>query len=342
MDKLGLGVRGAIDFREGAELGVGSEDEIGAGTGPFQFPRFPVVALEGVLGLVERGPGGAHVEEVDEEVVGQGFGTRGEDAGLAGDGVGFEDPQATDENGEFRSGQGQELGFVDEQFLGGDGIAAFEVVAEAIGVGFEEAEGFDIGLILSGVHAARGEGGGDVVTGRLGSLLHASVAAEDDEIRQGDFFACGLRGVEGGLDAFQLGQHFGELGGLVDGPVLLRSEADAAAVGSAAFVGAAEGGSGSPRGGDQFTNGQARRKDLALQGSGVLIIDQRVIGSGNRILPDEDFRRDFWPEITIARAHVAVRQLEPGAGEGVGELVRIRVETARDFFVGGVGTQGDV
>ena len=67
-----------------------------------------------------------------------------------------------------------------------------------------------------------------------------------------------------------------------------------------------------------------------------------MIDSGDRILPDEDFRRDFRPEITIARAHVAVRQFEPGAGEGVGELVRIGVEAARDFFVGGIGTQGDV
>ena len=56
VDELGLRVRGAVDFRKGAELGVGAEDEIDAGAGPFQFSGLPVAAFEGVLGLVERSP----------------------------------------------------------------------------------------------------------------------------------------------------------------------------------------------------------------------------------------------------------------------------------------------
>ncbi len=70
------------------------------------------------------------------------------------------------------------------------------------------------------------------------------------------------------------------------------------------------------------------------------LVDQRVIDCGNGILPDEFFGRDFGAEIPCARTHVAVRQLEPRAGEGVGELVRILEEAARDFLVGRVESQG--
>ena len=35
VDELGLGVGGAVNFGEGPELGVGAEDEIDAGAGPF-------------------------------------------------------------------------------------------------------------------------------------------------------------------------------------------------------------------------------------------------------------------------------------------------------------------
>jgi hypothetical protein len=57
----------------------------------------------------------------------------------------------------------------------------------------------------------------------------------------------------------------------------------------------------------------------------------------DRILPDQLFGRHFRAEIADPRAHVAVRQLEPGAGEGVGELVRVLEEAARDLLVGRVG-----
>ncbi len=43
-----------------------------------------------------------------------------------------------------------------------------------------------------------------------------------------------------------------------------------------------------------------------------------------------------------ARAHVAVRQLEPRPGERVGELSRIRHEAARNLFVNRVEPQGEV
>ena len=72
--------------------------------------------------------------------------------------------------------------------------------------------------------------------------------------------------------------------------------------------------------------GQTRGEDLALEGGDVLLVDQLVIDGGDRVLPDQLLRRDLRAEIARARAHVAVRQLEPRPGERVCELIRILVE----------------
>ena len=144
------------------------------------------------------------------------------------------------------------------------------------------------------------------------------------------------------LNDFQSVQDLGELGGLVGFPILLRSETDAAAVGPAALVRAAEGGGGGPCGGDEFGNCQSRGKDLRLKRGDVLNPDKWVIHRGDGVLPDEDFRRDFRSEIAVTRPHVAVGELEPSPSEGVGELVWIREEITGNFLVGGIGTHGDV
>jgi hypothetical protein len=51
----------------------------------------------------------------------------------------------------------------------------------------------------------------------------------------------------------------------------------------------------------------------------------------DRVLPDQRLLGDQRAEVAGLGAHVAVGQLEPGAGEGVGELVRVLVE-AREIF----------
>jgi hypothetical protein len=48
-----------------------------------------------------------------------------------------------------------------------------------------------------------------------------------------------------------------------------------------------------------------------------------VIDRRDGILPDELLGRDLRAEIAYARTHVAVRQLEPRAGERIGKLVRV-------------------
>ena len=76
---------------------------------------------------------------------------------------------------------------------------------------------------------------------------------------------------------------------------------------------------------------QARGQHLALEGGDVLLVDQLVIDRRDGVLPDRLFLGHLRPEVAGARAHVAVRQLEPGAREGIGEGLRVVKEPARDL-----------
>ena len=134
-------------------------------------------------------------------------------------------------------------------------------------------------------------------------------------------------------------KHLRQLSRLVDLPVLLRREADARAVRAAALVGAAERRRRRPGRRDQFGNREAGGEDFRLQRGNVLLIDQRMIHGRDRVLPDQRLLRNERAEIARDRAHVAVRELEPRAGERVRELVRILVEAPRDLLVSRVEPQ---
>ena len=56
------------------------------------------------------------------------------------------------------------------------------IVAEAIGLRFQRFEGFGVGLLLCGVHAARCEGYVDRLTGGLSCLLNGCTATENDQV----------------------------------------------------------------------------------------------------------------------------------------------------------------
>src|ERR1017187_299025 len=56
MDKLLLRVRACIDFSQGTELGVRTEDEIDTGAGPLEFADFAIVPFKHVLGVRDRLP----------------------------------------------------------------------------------------------------------------------------------------------------------------------------------------------------------------------------------------------------------------------------------------------
>src|SRR5438045_4722057 len=58
-----------------------------------------------------------------------------------------------------------------------------------------------------------------------------------------------------------------------------------------------------------------------------------MVHGWDRVLPDQSLLRYQRAEITRDRAHVAVRELEPGAGECVGELIRVFVEPPRDLLI---------
>src|ERR1035441_5225506 len=59
-------------------------------------------------------------------------------------------------------------------------------------------------------------------------------------------------------------------------------------------------------------------------------------------LPDQSFLRHQRAEIARDRAHVAVRELEPGAGECIGELIRVFVEPPRDLLIGQIEAQRQI
>jgi hypothetical protein len=59
---------------------------------------------------------------------------------------------------------------------------------------------------------------------------------------------------------------------------------------------------------------------LALRSAMSCFVDQLMIDCGHRVLPDQFFGRDLRAEIARTGAHVAVGQLEPRPGKGVGEF----------------------
>ena len=83
-------------------------------------------------------------------------------------------------------------------------------------------------------------------------------------------------------------------------------------------------------------------QDVGLERSGVCTVDEGVVHGGHRVLPDERLGRYLRPEVALARPHVAVGQLVPGAGKGVGELVGMLIEPAGHLFVSRIKTHGQV
>lgn len=67
-----------------------------------------------------------------------------------------------------------------------------------------------------------------------------------------------------------------------------------------------------------------------------------MVHRGQRVLPQQCLGGNFGAEVADGRTHVAVGELVPGTGEGVGECVRVRQEATRDLLVRRVGPQGEV
>ena len=256
--------------------------------------------------------------------------------------IGVQGAQTTDQHRHLGGGQGQQLRLVD-QALGRRVLQPRAgVVAEAVGDRLQHGKGVHVGLRLRGVRAARREGHAHRVACRLRRRLDRSAAAQHDQVRERDALAAGLRSVECRLHRLQRLQHTGQLGRLVDRPVLLRRQADTRPIGPTALVAATESGGRGPSRRDQLRNRQPAGQQLRLQRGDVLRVDQRVVDGGHRVLPQQRFLRHQRAEVTRHRPHVTVRQLEPGAGKRIGELLRVRQEAPRDRLVGRVDAQRQI
>ncbi|CAG9990607.1 unnamed protein product [Clonostachys byssicola] len=318
VDELLLAAGAGVHLGQGAELGLRAEDEVEAGGGPLLGARLAVGALEDVLGVVDGLPLGGHVQQVDEEVVGQDTGARCKDTVGRAVKVGVDGAKTADEDGQLGGGQLEKVGAVNE-------------VAEAVGDGLEVVEGLDVGLLLGGVGTARDERHDRADTGSVGSALYGSGTGEDDEISQGDALAGGLGFVEGGLDALEDAEDLGQLLG-----------ADVATVGTTTLVAATESRGRSPGDGDELGDAETRVEDLSLEAQDIIAVNEQVVNGRDRVLPEELLLGNLRAQVENTGTHVTVGELEPGAGEGIVELVWVLEEVARDLFVLRVGPESNV
>ena len=81
---------------------------------------------------------------------------------------------------------------------------------------------------------------------------------------------------------------------------------------------------------------------MALSAATSVVVDQRMIDGGHRVLPDQFFLRHLRAQVARARAHVAMGQLEPCASERLGEGLRVLEKTARYLLVDRVEAQRQV
>ena len=159
----------------------------------------------------------------------------------------------------------------------------------------------------------------------LGSFLDRRTPAQHDHVRERDLLAAGLRAVEVILNLLQRLQHLRQFGRIVDFPILLRREANARSVRPTALVGPAERRRRSPCSRDPLGNGKSRGENLALEIRDVLLANQLMIDLGNGVLPQLRLGHQR-AEAPRDRPHVAVGQLVPRLGKGVGKRFRVFVE----------------
>ena len=257
-------------------------------------------------------------------------------------GVGAQAPHAAHEDRRFGGRQVQQGRLLHQHLGRRPGGAAGEVVAEPVRGRLEQGEGVHVGPFLRGVHAPRREGDPHVETGPGRRPLDGGGSAEHDQVGQGDPLAVRLRAVEVAADAFQGLQHAAQLRRVVRRPVLLGRETNAPPVGAAAHVGPAERRRRGPGGPDQLGRGQPGIENRRFQAGRVLRVDQRVVDFGDRVLPGELPVGREGAEVARPRTQVAVRQLEPRAGEGVFELFGVLQPARRDLAVDGVLLQREV
>ena len=170
--------------------------------------------------------------------------------------------------------------------LAGKRVPVLEVVAESIEGRLEDGKRLHVRLLLRRVGAPRSERHRHVVSRVLRRLLNSGASAEHDQVRERDLLAAGLRAVEALPDSIERLEDGRQLGRVVDLPILLRRKANARTVRATPLVGATERCCRRPCGCNQLWDGQSRSEDRALERGDVGLVDQRVVDSGDRVLPD--------------------------------------------------------
>ena len=250
--------------------------------------------------------------------------------------IGIQRTHAADKRGHFRRGQRQQLRLIHQLFFRLHLVSKLTVIAEPISFRFQDREAFRIGLRSTRIRAARREGHCHRMAGSLGRRFNGSATAQHDQVSQGHLLATSGGSVEGLLHAFQRREHLRELPRLIGFPILLGRQANTRTIGATTTIRTTIGGSGSPSGRHQFGNREAGGQDLRLQRRNVSGVHQLMRNRRHRVLPDQLFLRHIRAKVADLRPHIAMRQLEPGAREGIGQLIRVLQEATRNRPIGRV------
>ena len=93
----------------------------------------------------------------------------------------------------------------------------------------------------------------------------------------------------------------------------------------------------------QVGGGNLQRQDGLLQGRDIRCVNQRIVSQRDGVLPEQVVVVPLLgAEVAFTRPHVAVGQLVPGLGEGLGERVEVVEEFFTDLAVFGVDLQRNV
>ena len=153
-DELPFRIGTAVNFGNGAKLGVRPEDEIDRGSSPLDIAASPIPSFVEMFTHFRDFPLGAHVEQIGEKVVRELAATGRKDTEVRVADIGLENTQPTNKHGHLGSGEPEQLGPVDE-ILGCGTIELFpEVITEAILGWFQHGEGLGVGHLLGRIGAS--------------------------------------------------------------------------------------------------------------------------------------------------------------------------------------------
>ncbi|CSP93790.1 Uncharacterised protein [Shigella sonnei] len=110
-----MSIAAGVNFSHRTQDRVRTKYQIRTAGSVFHFAGFAVTAFKQLFRFVGRFPLVTHIQQVHEEVIAQYANAVSEDAVFAAIEVGTQYAHPAHQRGHFRRGQGQLLGFVDQQ-----------------------------------------------------------------------------------------------------------------------------------------------------------------------------------------------------------------------------------